>query len=151
VDTTCRGLTVANILVIEDDPSVLLLLQYTLAAEGHEVETIERGDEALARLDRDPPDVVLTDIMIPGGASGLDVLRELRARDAWATVPVVVLSALSGDHNVWDGWQSGATSYLIKPYETDELLEVINEQLEAAAVPPPVLDGRHVMLPVESS
>lgn len=141
----------AKILVIEDDPSVLLLLQYTLAAEGHDIETLERGDEAIARLDHAPPDLVLTDVMIPGGASGLDVLRELRAREDWATVPVIVLSALSGDRNVWDGWQAGATSYLAKPYDTDELLAVVDEQLEAHATPPPVHDGRHIVLPVETA
>lgn len=141
----------AHILVIEDDPSVLLLLKYTLTADGHDVETLERGDEALARLDGEPPDMVLTDVMIPGGPTGLEVLKELRARDAWSTVPVVVLSALAGDNNVWEGWQAGATSYLTKPYDTDELLQVVTEQLAAAGAPSPVLDGRHVVLPVETA
>ena len=124
----------ARVLVIEDDASLAMLLTYLLGHEGHDVEVCVDGDEALARLDGDPADAVLVDVMLPTETSGLDVLRELRQRQDWADVPAIVVSALCDDRRQWEGWSAGASSYVTKPYESDHLIDVLNEHLDVAAL-----------------
>lgn len=122
----------ARVLVIEDDVSLAMLLAYLLGHEGYDVEVCHDGEEAVARLDGAPVDAVLVDVMLPGEASGLDVLRELRRRPGWSEVPAIVVSALSADRHQWAGWAAGASSYVTKPYESDHLLEVLREHLDVA-------------------
>ena len=110
-----------------------MLLALVLGQENHEVEICEDGAEAMARLDGEPVDAVIADVMLPSEESGLDVVAELRSRPAWAAVPAIVVSALGDDANQWDGWRSGATGYLVKPFETDELVRLLHEQLAEAA------------------
>lgn len=124
----------ARVLVIEDDASLAMLLTYLLGHEGHDVEICIDGDEAVARLDGEPADAVLVDVMLPSEMSGLDVLRELRTREDWADVPAIIVSALSDDEHQWAGWAAGASSYVTKPYESDHLVEVLHEHLDVAAL-----------------
>lgn len=128
------GESMARVLVIEDDASLAMLLTYLLGHEGHDVEVCTDGDEAVARLDGDPADAVLVDVMLPTETTGLDVLRELRQRRAWAEVPAIIVTALSGDEHEWEGWAAGASSYVSKPYDSDRLVEVLNEHLDVAAL-----------------
>lgn len=131
---TTIGDTMARVLVIEDDASLAMLLSYLLGHEGHDVEVCVDGDEAVARLDGEPADAVLVDVMLPSEISGLDVLRELRRRADWAEVPAIIVSALSGDEHQWEGWAAGASSYVTKPYDSEHLLEVLDEHLGVAAL-----------------
>lgn len=124
----------ALVLVVEDDASLAMLLSYLLSHEGHDVEVCVDGDEALARLDGDPADAVLVDVMLPSEISGLDVLRELRQRSDWADVPAIIVSALSGDEHQWAGWAAGASSYITKPYDPEHLIEVLHEHLDVASL-----------------
>lgn len=123
----------ARVLVIEDDASLAMLLTYLLGHEGHDVEVLRDGDEAVERLDGAPTDAVLLDVMLPSETSGLDVLRELRQRPGWEDVPAIVVSALSSDKHQWAGWAAGASSYVTKPYDSDHLLDVLRNLLAAAA------------------
>ncbi|MCA1721077.1 MAG: response regulator [Actinobacteria bacterium] len=123
----------ARVLVIEDDPGVRRMLELMLAAEGYEPESASDGREALARLDRLPPDLVILDVMMPG-VDGFTVLRELRTRDGWETVPVVVTTALGTDQDMWQGWQSGADYYLVKPFSIEELRAIVVRLLTGAPV-----------------
>ena len=128
----------ARVLVVEDDPGVRRMLELMLAAEGYEAESASDGREALHRLDAPPPDLVILDVMMPG-ADGFTVLRELRTRDGWETVPVVVTTALGTDQDMWQGWQSGADYYLVKPFSIEELRAIVVRLLTAA--PGPVDDA----------
>lgn len=123
----------ARVLVVEDDTALSMLLTYLLGLEGHDVEVIDDGAEAMARLDGDVPDAVFLDVMLPGGHTGLDVLRALRQRSGWRHIPAIVVSALSTDEHQWKGWTAGATAYVTKPYDGDQLLEVLREALAATA------------------
>lgn len=124
----------ARVLVIEDDAALSMLLAYLLGHEGHDVEICVDGDEAVARLDGEPADAVLVDVMLPSEISGLDVLRELRRRADWAEVPAIVVSALSDDKHQWAGWAAGASSYVTKPYDSDHLIDVLHEHLDVMAL-----------------
>ena len=123
----------ARVLVVEDDPGVRRMLELMLAAEGYEAESASDGREALARLDQVPPDLVILDVMMPG-VDGFTVLRELRTRDGWETVPVVVPTALGTDQDMWQGWQSGADYYLVKPFSIEELRAIVVRLLTGSPV-----------------
>lgn len=119
----------ARVLVIEDDHSIAMMLAFVLGHADHEVEVCTDGAEAIARLDGPPTDAVVTDVMLPSEHTGLDVVRELRRREAWRDVPAIVVSALADDGHQWNGWRAGATGYLSKPFDTEELLALLEEQL----------------------
>ncbi len=122
----------AHVLVIEDDHSIAMLLALVLGHEGHEVEICADGTAALARLDGPPTDAVIADVMLPSEATGLDVVEELRRRRDWAFVPAIVVSALGDDGHQWNGWRAGATGYMVKPFDTDELVALLHEQIDEA-------------------
>lgn len=103
-----------RILVVDDNESILDLLARQLTREGHEVETCDSGEKALARLDIEPFDLLLLDLMMPG-INGLDVLRELKADPHTATLPVVMISALDETETAVRCIEAGAEDYLAKP------------------------------------
>lgn len=114
---------VSTVLICEDDRSVARLLALTFGLEGHEVEVVADGVAGGQRLDGEPVDLAVLDVMLPGH-DGLAVLRELRTRPGWENTRVIVLTALDGDAAVWRGWASGADYYLTKPFDLDHLREV---------------------------
>ena len=111
-----------RILVIEDEPSYVEALEVALEREGFEVASALDGRQGLEVFRRDPPDVVLLDLMLPG-IQGLDVLR--RIRDAAAT-PVIVVSAKDSEADVVTALELGADDYLRKPYSIRELVARIH-------------------------
>ena len=117
-----------KVLVVEDDPGVRGMLELLLATEGLETETVTDGIQAMSRLDGPPPDLVLLDVMMPG-ADGFSVLKAIRGLEGWKDIPVVVVSAAGADEDLWTGWQSGADYYLVKPFDADELRDVILDLL----------------------
>jgi CheY-like chemotaxis protein len=82
----------ARILIVEDEEPLALLLRYNLEAEGYEVETVARGDEADIRLREAPPDLAVLDWMLPG-ISGIELCRRLRARPESKALPIIMLTA----------------------------------------------------------
>lgn len=119
----------ARVLVIEDDHSIAMMLAFVLGHQDHVVEICTDGSEAMARLDGEPTDAVVTDVMLPSDETGLDVVRELRRRQEWRDVPAIIVSALGDDGHQWNGWRAGATGYLAKPFDTEDLLALIDEQV----------------------
>lgn len=103
-----------RILVVDDNESILDLLGRQLTREGHEVETCDSGEKALARLDIEPFDLLLLDLMMPG-INGLDVLRELKSDPHTAALPVVMISALDETETAVRCIEAGAEDYLAKP------------------------------------
>lgn len=124
----------AHVLVVEDDASISWMLEVLLTSDGHDVEVIARGDEARTRLDAPPPDVAVLDVMLPG-LDGLGVLRELRERESWSGVGVVVVSALTTDHDVRAGRTAGADLYLTKPFDPTALAEAVDRLAAGAPLP----------------
>jgi two-component system response regulator MprA len=107
-----------RILVVEDDARLAATLERVLAAEGHEVERVGDGLEALKRARERPFDLVVLDIMLPS-LDGVGVCRRLRAT---AQVPVLMLTALAGTDERVRGLDAGADDYLVKPFAYEELL-----------------------------
>lgn len=114
----------ARILVADDDPVILRLLEVNLGLEGFEVETAARGEEALTKAREIHPALILLDVMMPG-LNGWDVARELKADPDTADVPVVLLSARTQEEDRRRGQELGADAYITKPFDPSELAETI--------------------------
>jgi len=116
----------SKILVVDDDPNVRDLLADLLALEGHDVYLAGSGSEALDAISRDRPDCLLLDIMMPG-MSGHEVLANVRRDDGGPTLPVVMLSAAAEDDQAWRAWTGGVDYFLPKPFDTDYLLQCLDQ------------------------
>jgi two-component system, OmpR family, phosphate regulon response regulator PhoB len=113
--------TQPRILVVEDEPDIVALISYQLAREGFRVETAASGVDALAAVQRQVPDLVILDRMLPG-MSGDEVLKSLRAEEATRGVPVLVLTAKRDQEQRIEGLELGADDYLTKPFSPRELV-----------------------------
>ena len=120
-----------RIMVVEDEEALTLLLRYNLEAEGYEVESVARGDEAEIRLREAPPDLVLLDWMLPG-LSGIELCRRLRAREDTKRLPVIMLTARGEEAERVRGLSTGADDYVVKPFSVPELLARVRSLLRRA-------------------
>lgn len=120
-----------RIMVVEDEEALALLLRYNLEAEGYEVETIDRGDEAEIRLAEQVPDLLLLDWMLPG-LSGIELCRRLRQRRETARLPVILLTARGEESERVRGLTTGADDYVVKPFSVPELMARIKAMLRRA-------------------
>jgi DNA-binding response OmpR family regulator len=121
----------ARILIADDDPDIRHLVIYTLADEGHEVSVAKDGQEALDHIVASPPDLVLLDIMMPE-LDGYDVLRALEERELSDATKILVLTAKGSERDWKLGYDLGADRYMTKPFDPDELLEVVAEMLTSS-------------------
>ena len=121
-----------RVLVVDDNADMRGYLG-RLLSEVYQVETVSNGRVALERVDQDPPDLVLTDVMMPD-VDGFALLRELRRRPHTKTLPVILLSARAGEESRIEGLERGADDYLIKPFSAKELLARVAAHLEIARV-----------------
>jgi DNA-binding response OmpR family regulator len=110
-----------TILVVDDDPAILKLLQINFEMEGYDVISAGDGVGALARARGDHPDAVVLDVMMPG-IDGLEVARALREDPATAAVPILLLSAKAQSEDIVAG-RSVADDYVTKPFDPLELLD----------------------------
>jgi len=127
-----------RILVIEDEPQMLLGLRDNLELEGYEVETAGDGDEGLAKAASFSPDLVILDVMLPR-KNGFDVCRELRARAN--PTPIVMLTARSAETDKVLGLELGADDYVTKPFSITELLARVRAVLRRAGSQKPQTDS----------
>ena len=113
-----------RLLVVDDDPSLLLAVSETLRAGGYEVLTARRGAEALVRIAEALPDLVISDIRMPG-MDGYELVRNLRAASRTRLIPIVFLTAKDETADRIAGFRTGVDAYLTKPFEPDELVAVV--------------------------
>jgi two-component system, OmpR family, alkaline phosphatase synthesis response regulator PhoP len=115
-----------KLLLVEDEPSLAMVLADRLEREGYSVATVDNGNAAIATALRDGFDVVVLDVMIPG-RNGFEVCRELRSQGS--TVPILMLTARGEVKDRVAGLKTGADDYLTKPFDTTELLARIEALL----------------------
>ncbi|MFP5226223.1 MAG: ATP-binding protein [Acidobacteriota bacterium] len=121
-----RG-TRTRIVVADDNRDMLDYVQHLLEGQ-HEVVAVADGHAALEAVLRDPPDLVLTDVMMPG-LDGFGLLKAMRAHERTAVVPVIMLSARAGEEALVEGAEAGADDYLVKPFSARELLARVENHL----------------------
>jgi DNA-binding response OmpR family regulator len=124
----------ARVLVVDDDPVIVRLLEVNLRLDGYEVETASRGEEALERAAANPPDLVILDVMMPG-LDGWETSRRLREQPAFAQTPVVFLSARAQDDDRSRGLALGFVSYVTKPFDPVRLMELVRRLLRGGEDP----------------
>jgi two-component system phosphate regulon response regulator PhoB len=122
----------ARILIVEDEEPLTLLLRYNLEAEGYEVDSVARGDEAQTKLQESVPDLVVLDWMLPG-LSGIELCRRLRTRPETKTLPVIMLTARGEESEKIRGLATGADDYIVKPFSVPELLARVRALLRRAS------------------
>ena len=119
----------STILVVDDDPVILQLLQVSFEMDGFAVLTAADGAEGVEMARRERPDVVVSDVMMPK-MSGLELTTALKADDTTASIPVVLLSAKAQVHDVRAGMDAGADDYVTKPFDPLELVARVNALLD---------------------
>ncbi len=117
-----------RILVVEDDASIRLGLEDTLAAKGYTVTAVTRGDVGLAKAQDNPPDLIVLDIMLPD-MDGFEVCRRLKASPDLREIPVIILSARGAELDRVRGLELGADDYVTKPFSLMELLARVSAVL----------------------
>ena len=120
-----------KVLIADDEPNILISLEFLMQREGHAVSVARDGDEALAAIRRDRPDLVLLDVMMPG-KSGFDVCQAVRADPDLAGVKILMLTAKGRDTDLAKGTALGADAYVTKPFSTQELAARVRELLGLA-------------------
>ncbi len=113
-----------RLLVVDDEPNLLRAVAACLYREEYEVSTARNADQALVRIAQTLPDVIISDIRMPG-LDGYGLLRHLRGSRRTALIPVVFLSAKDQCSDRVEGFRAGVDAYLTKPFEPDELLAII--------------------------
>lgn len=119
----------ASILVADDEPNIVLSLQFLLTQAGFRVRTVSDGEAALAAVAEEPPDLLLLDVMIPG-RDGYAVCQEIRANPLWRGMRIVMLTAKGGEIQREKGLSLGADDYITKPFSTRELVERIRRMID---------------------
>ncbi|MGE6605460.1 response regulator transcription factor [Halomonas sp. NPDC076908] len=117
-----------KVLVVDDEPNIVLSLEFLMEQAGFEVVTAEDGEQALARVEDTRPDLLLLDISLPG-ISGFDVLERLRSKEATAQLPIIMLTAHGRDVEREKGMALGADDYITKPFSTQSLVEKVKALL----------------------
>ena len=114
-----------RLLVVDDEPNLLRAVAACLKAESYDVSTARSGQEALVHLAESIPDLIISDIRMPG-MDGYKLARQLRASQRTALVPIVFLTAKDETADRIEGFRAGVDAYLTKPFEPDELIAVVN-------------------------
>jgi len=117
-----------HILIVDDEPNIVMSLEFLMRKNGYQVGIARNGTEALAAINQIPYDLILLDIMMPD-VDGLQVCRQLRARPDRAGTKVIFLSAKSRESDVQKGYEAGANLYIPKPFSTRQLMEKVRELL----------------------
>jgi DNA-binding response OmpR family regulator len=117
-----------KILIADDEPNILISLEFLMKREGHQVLLARDGQEALDTIRREQPALVLLDVMMPK-KSGYEVCQAVRADEALAGVKILMLTAKGRDTDVAQGLGVGADGYMTKPFSTKELAARVREML----------------------
>lgn len=122
-----------KILVVDDDPMLLQLIQSTLKHDDYEVIVASNGVDGLRHLSELKPHLVILDIMMPS-MDGWEICSRVRKI---STIPIIMLTALGSQDDIVRGLRAGADDYLVKPFQRDELLARVSAVLRRANMPPP--------------
>lgn len=118
-----------KILIVEDEESLLKLESILLTTRGYKVSGVTDGLKALEAIEKERPDLVLLDIMIPG-IDGFEVCRRIKANPATAELPVIMLTAKKSSADQARGAEAGANAYMTKPFKSGKIIEIVEELLK---------------------
>lgn len=122
----------SRILIAEDEPPIVLSLQFLMRDSGYEVATAGDGEEALRLIDVFRPDLLILDVMLPR-MNGFEICRRVRACSGTAGIRIIMLTARGRESDIQTGLAAGADAYITKPFGTHELVSKVAELLGKAA------------------
>ncbi|MCB9159777.1 MAG: response regulator [Caldilineaceae bacterium] len=117
-----------NVLIVDDEPNIVISLEFLMEQAGYTTAVARTGDEALARIADFAPDLILLDVMLPG-MSGFDICQTVRQTPDWQHIKIIMLTAKGRDVEVSKGLALGANAYITKPFSTKALMAEVQEQL----------------------
>lgn len=118
-----------KILLVDDEPNILVPLEFLVKQQGYEVLKASNGEDALQLMAIHQPMIVVLDVMMPG-MDGFEVARQIRQKEDYDQTRIIFLTARGTQQDRFQGYDSGGELYLIKPFDNDELIMMINEVVE---------------------
>ena len=123
-----------TVLIVDDEPNILLSLQFLMKKSGYDVRTAKDGEEAWAEISRSAPDLVLLDVMMPK-IDGFSICERIRANPAWKDVRIIMLTARGREVEREKGLALGADDYITKPFSTKDAIDRIEAVLARPRAP----------------
>jgi DNA-binding response OmpR family regulator len=120
-----------RILIVDDEPSIVISLQFLMTREGYQVALAGDGEAALQAIEAAPPDLVILDVMMPK-LNGFDVCQRIRSDPRWQAVRVLMLTAKGREVEMARGLALGADAYVTKPFSTKDLVAEVKRLLQPA-------------------
>ncbi|HYN00077.1 MAG TPA: response regulator [Aestuariivirgaceae bacterium] len=125
-----------SVLIVDDEPNILLSLQFLMKKTGYDVRTAKDGEAAMAEISRAAPDLVLLDVMMPK-IDGFSICEQIRANPQWKDMRIIMLTARGRDVEREKGLALGADDYITKPFSTQDAIA----RVEAVLARPPRAAG----------
>ena len=116
------------ILVVDDEPDTLNLMQTILEHEGYDVINTQDGEQALEAISQNP-DLMLLDIRLPGELDGIEVCKRIKKDSKYKSIPIIFFTAKVLAHHIEEGFQAGGDEYVTKPFNSTELLKTIRKYI----------------------
>lgn len=117
-----------TVLIVDDEPNIVISLEFLMKQAGYRVCVAQDGDEALLMVEDEKPDLILLDLMIPK-RDGYDVCQTLRNTEKWKALPIIMLTAKGREVEREKGFALGANAYVTKPFATQELTALVKKTL----------------------
>ena len=117
-----------KVLIVDDEPSIIVALQFLMEQNGYETLVAFSGEEAMETIARQHPDLILLDIMLPV-VDGFEVCQRVRENSEWKDIRIVLVTALGSEANAAKGLALGADAYITKPFANADLLAKVKELL----------------------
>jgi len=117
-----------RVLIVDDEPNIVISLEFLMKREGFDVSIARDGEEALRKVEESTPDVMLLDVMMPK-KTGYEVCQQIRANPSFAGIKIVMLTAKGRDTEVAKGLDLGADAYMTKPFSTKDLVAQVRALL----------------------
>lgn len=118
-----------KVLLVDDEPNILVAIEFLLTKEGYSVQKAFDGHQALQKADAFRPDIIILDVMMPG-FNGFEVARRIRNIEGNEEVRIIFLTARGTHEDKMKGYSTGGEYYLTKPFDNEELIEIVNELVE---------------------
>jgi DNA-binding response OmpR family regulator len=124
-----KSLMPQKILIVDDEPSIIVPLQFLMEQNGYEAMVAFSGEEAMETIADHPPDLILLDIMLPV-IDGFEVCQRVRENPEWNHIRIILLTAMGSEANVAKGMALGADAYITKPFSNSEVVAKVKSLLQ---------------------
>ncbi|MCA9731220.1 MAG: response regulator [Deferribacteres bacterium] len=118
-----------KVLIVDDEPSIVLSLEFLMQQKGYDLKIARTGDEALQFIDEFQPDLVLLDVMLPN-KNGFEICQYVRSKPEFTSMKIILLTAKGRKQDIEKGLAIGADAYITKPFATRDLVQTVQNMLK---------------------